>query len=85
MFNKNKVPKPKSHSFPDTLVVITSAKHGELQAYMFLDNGVLESTIHGWLRDEEKLHAFVDRVDSTDWVKRKKARTVPSLQFSHGL
>ena len=30
------------------------------------DNGVPQSTIHGWLKDEQKLHDFVDTVDSTD-------------------
>ena len=38
------------------------------------DNGVPKQTVRGWLRDEEKLRDFVDLVDSTDRMKRKKAK-----------
>ena len=38
------------------------------------NNGVTQSAIHGWLKDEQKLHDSVDIVDSTDGIKRK-ART----------
>ena len=33
---------------------------------VYRDIGVPETTIHGWLRDEEKLRDFVDIVDITD-------------------
>ena len=38
------------------------------------DNGVPESTICGWLKDEEKLCDSVDTVNSTDWMKRNKGQ-----------
>ena len=53
---------------------MASVKCGESQANMFHENGVPESTIHGWLRDEEKYCDFVDAADSTDWMKRKRAK-----------
>ena len=55
-----------SYSITDKLAVIASFKHGESQASVSCDNGVPEWTIHGWLRDDEKLCDFVHAVDSTD-------------------
>ena len=51
--------------------MIASITHGESQAIMSHNNGVPESTICGWLRDKEKLHDFIDVVNSTDCMKRK--------------
>jgi len=56
------MPKRKSYSVREKLVVVTRVQNGE-------------STIRGWLKDEQKLRDFVDTVDSTDGMKRKKART----------
>ena len=44
--------------------------------------GVLKSSVHGWLRDEEKMHNFIDMVDSAHPMKRKKAKTGKD---THGL
>ena len=41
------------------MLEITSQQH-------LRDIGVPETTIHGWLRDEEQLRDFVDTVDITD-------------------
>ena len=84
------MPKCKSYSITVKFAVIASIKHGELQANMSCDNAVSKSAIHGWVRDKEKLCDFVDTVDSTEWMKRKKAITVPKThnltwQFSDGL
>ena len=69
--------------------MIASIKCGESQVNMSCDDGVLGSTVHGWLRDKEKLRVFVDMLNSTDWIKRKKARIVKDTQLykvvSHGL
>ena len=46
-----------------------------LKANVSHDNGVPQSTIPGWLKEEQKLCYFVDTVDSTDGMKRKNART----------
>ena len=42
-----------------------------VQAYMSHDNSVTQSTIRGWLKAEQKLHDFVDTVNSTDGMTRK--------------
>ena len=44
-------------------------------------SGVSESTIHGRLTDGEKLHDFIDMVNSTDQMKRKKTRTAKDPQL----
>jgi hypothetical protein len=69
------MPKRKSYSVREKLDVIARVKQGESQAKVSRDNGVPESTIRGWIKDEPKLRDFVDVVDSTDGMKRKKART----------
>ena len=52
------------------------------------DNGVPQSTIHDWIKDEQKLRDFVDTIDYTDGMKRKRARTAsdPELDkaYRHG-
>ena len=58
-----------------------STKFSESQANLSRDNGVPESTIHGWLRDEEKSCDFEDVVDSTVWMERKTARNAKDPQL----
>ena len=60
------MPKWKSYSVREKLVVVARVQNGESQANVSHDNGVPQSTIRGWLKDEQKLHDFVDTVDSTD-------------------
>lgn len=68
--------KQNSYSVTDKLALIANVKHGGPHASVFTDNGLPELTIHGWLRDERKLHDFEDTVNSTDQMKRKQmART----------
>ena len=56
--------------------VITRVKGGGFsQASVSRDKGIPESTIRGWIKDEQKLRDFVDTVDSSDGMQRKKART----------
>ena len=44
-----------------------------------------ESTVCGWLRDEENMDDFVDTADSTNQMKRKKARTANTFSCSSGI
>ena len=67
--------KHKSYSVIDKLAVIASIKCSESQANMSSDNGVPESTIHRWLRDEYKLCDFID------WMKRKKSQNCQRPQL----
>ena len=57
----------KSYPSTDKLAVIASIKHRESQTNMSHENGMPELTICWWLKDKEKLHDFIDKVD----VKKK--------------
>ena len=61
--------------------MITNIKQSESQASMSCDNGVPESTIHVWLKDEEKLHDFLYMVNSADHMKINKVRTAKDPQL----
>ncbi len=70
------MPKRKSYTVTEKLEAVTRVKQrGETQAKVSRENGVPESTLRGWIRDEKKMRDFVDTVDSSDGMKRKKART----------
>ena len=64
-----KIPKQKPYSVTDKLAVIPNVKHTESQASLSCDNGVPESTIHGWLRHEEKLYNLVGNPSDFDVSK----------------
>ena len=51
--------------------MVACIKQGESQASASHNNGLPESFIHQWFRDEEKLHDFVDKVKS-HWLEEKK-------------
>ena len=61
------MPKRKSYSVREKLVVVARVQNGESQANVSSNNGVPQSNIHVWLKDEQKLCDFVDTVDSTDF------------------
>ena len=63
MFSQYEMLKWIAYSVTDKLAVIASVKSGESQANVFHVNGVPESTIHGWLKDEENLCDFIDMVE----------------------
>ena len=58
MFNQYKMPKQKPYSVTHKLAVIGSIRQSKSQGNMSHDNGMLESTIYGWLRAEEKLYDY---------------------------
>jgi transposase-like protein len=66
------MPKRKSYTVTEKLEAVTRVKqHSETQAKVSRENGVPESTLRGWIRDEKKMRDFVDTVDSSDGMKRK--------------
>ena len=71
---------PKPYFIIDKLAVCASIKHGESEANESCDNGEPKLTICGWLRDNVAWF-FRYMVDSTDLMKRKKARNVKGPQF----
>ena len=60
--------------------MVNKIKHGESQVIVSHDNRVPESTIHGWMRDNEKFDDFVDMVDSTDSTKAPPLDPLFSIQ-----
>ena len=58
---------------------------GESQANVSRYNGVPQSTNLGWLKDVQKLYDFVDTIDCTDGMKRKKARTANDPELDKAL
>ena len=53
--------KRKVYSVEDKLSAISRVRGGESQAKVSRDLGVAESTLRGWLKDENKLRKFVQR------------------------
>ena len=49
-------------------------RNGDSQCKVARETCIAESTIRGWLKDEEKLRKFVDTVEDGDGLRRKKAR-----------
>ena len=66
------MPKWKSCYITYEIAKMASIKCNESQANMSHANSVSEATIRGWLKDKEKFHDFVDTVNSTDGMKRKR-------------
>jgi hypothetical protein len=49
-----------------------TVKHSESKASLFWEFGVPEGTVHGWMKEEDKLQLFVDQVDDKIGLDRKK-------------
>ena len=81
------MPKRKSYSVREKLVVVARVQNGESQANVSRDNGVPQSNIRSWLKDEQKLRDFVATGDSTDGMKRPELPMILNWtrQCSHGL
>ena len=65
--------KCKAYFVEDKLSAISRVR-GESQAKVSRDLGVAESTLRGWLKDENKLREFVHSVDEIGGLARKRAR-----------
>jgi hypothetical protein len=64
--------KIKHHTIVETLKIIETVEDGESKASLFRERGIPEGTICGWMREENKLHSFVDSTE--DEVGRKETR-----------
>ena len=80
-----KMPKRKAYSVEQKLEAIARVRKGESQAVVSRDNGVPESTLRGWLKDEEKLKDFVHTLDESDGMKRKKAKTAKDPELDKAM
>lgn len=79
--NVSMVPKPlhvsprklkrKAYSIKEKLNTVERVKAGEPRSKILRDMGIPDSTLRGWMKDEDKLRTFAYNVD----IKKKKART----------
>jgi len=64
-----------SHSVAFKLETISRIRNGkESQTKVARELGIPESTIRGWLKNEDKLRSYVDEVDHEVGMSRKRAR-----------
>ena len=64
-----------AHNIKEKLDLIQRVRNGESRAKICRENGIPESTLRGWLKDEDKLRGFVRDLDDDAGLKRKRART----------
>ena len=69
------MPKRKLYTVEQKLEAVWRVRRGESQAKVSRDNGVPESTLRGWLKDEEKLREFSTSLDGSERLKRKRVIT----------
>ena len=69
------MPKRKLYTVEQKLEAVARVRRGESQAKVSRDNGVPESTLRGWLKDEEKLREFSTSLDGSEGLKRKRVKT----------
>ena len=79
------MPKRKAYSINEKLKIVARIRNGESQCKVARETCIAESTMCGWLKDEEKLRKFVDTVEDGDGLRRKKARQAnedaPTAQY----
>jgi hypothetical protein len=49
-------------------------KFVESEASLFCEYGIPEGTVHGWMKEENKLSLFVDSIEDTVGQQNKKIR-----------
>ena len=76
--------KRKAYSVEDKLSAISNVRgesrvRGESQAKVSRDLGVAESTLCGWLKDENKLREFVHSINEIGGLARKHGFTITRI------
>ena len=81
------MPKRKSqqHTVEFKLDVISRVKRGESKAAISRDIGVPESTIRGWVKEEEKLRAFLQTIDADEGMQRKRTRQAENTELDKAM
>ena len=72
--------KRKAYSISEKLALVNRVRSGETQAKVSRELGLAESTLRGWLKDEEKLREACSVMDDCG-QKRKRARTAQDPQL----
>ena len=68
------MPKRKQYSITECLRIVDRIHNGEQQTKVAREEGVPESTVRGWLKDETRLREFVDNMDEDVGLTRKRAK-----------
>jgi hypothetical protein len=68
------VNKRKSYTIKEKLPVIEKVKSGVLKEQIKRELGIPEGTIRGWIAEEGRLRSFLDKLDKTPGLERKKSR-----------
>jgi len=63
-----------SYNMQQKLDCVLRIRNGETQAKVSREIGVPESTLRGWLKDEDKLRNFVADLDKEEGLQRKRVR-----------
>lgn len=79
------MPKRKCYSVREKLNLIDRVRNGEGQTKVAREMSVAESTLRGWLKDEAKLREFVDTVEESEGLARKRARTATDQNHDKAL
>jgi hypothetical protein len=58
----------------EKLKIIDRIKMGCTKAELSREYNIPESTLRGWVKDEDKLKKFVDKVDTDTGLSRKRTR-----------
>jgi transposase-like protein len=66
--------KRKNYSIEEKLKIIDKVRSGVSKASINRECGIPEGTIRGWMKEEEKLRAFVNTVETEVGLQRKKTR-----------
>lgn len=72
--------KRKAYSITEKLGVVDRIRSGETQVKVSRELGIADSTLRGWLKDEEKLREACSAMDDCG-QKRKRARTAQDPQL----
>jgi hypothetical protein len=66
--------KRKNYTIVEKLKIIERFMNGESKASLFCERGIPEGTIHGCMKEENKLRSFVDSIEDDIGLQRKKTR-----------
>ena len=79
------MPKRKLFTVHEKLQILDRIRNGETRTRICKEFGLAESTLRGWIKEEDKLRSFADTVDGPDALKRKRAKTAQDPALDSGL
>ena len=76
--------KRKAYTIAEKLHIIDRIKKGETQASVSRDTGIRDSTIRGWIKDEDRLRDSSNNLEDCGQA-RKRARLVKDQQLEEAM